>query len=183
MLIQDKVAFLKLRDPTRVTGVIPTAREIDYLKLNGHKLVIVPHRDDESMILNSLGFENPAPILSQYAWPGRFVPMEHQKETAAFLTKHRKGLVLSDIGTGKTLSALWAADWLMKTGAIRKCLVISPLSTLERVWSDEIYKNLLDRKAVVVRGTAKKRREIMESDADYYTVSYTHLTLPTNREV
>ena len=172
MLIQDGVAILKLNNPDAVTGVIPTARPFHMDGLNGSKLVLVPHRDDESMVLNRLGFATPAPILSRYKWPGRFKPMDHQRETAGFLTTHRKGLVLSDIGTGKTLSALWAADWLMATKAIRKCLVISPLSTLERVWSDEIYKNFPNRKGVVVRGPAAKRKKLFESEADFFIVNH-----------
>ena len=53
--------------------------------------------------------------------------------TSAFLTMHRKALVLNEIGTGKTQSALWASDYLMEIGEVKKVLIISPLSTLERV--------------------------------------------------
>jgi superfamily II DNA or RNA helicase len=45
---------------------------------------------------------------------GRYKPMAHQIETAAFLTMHRRAFVFSEPGTGKTLSALWAADYLMQ---------------------------------------------------------------------
>jgi type I site-specific restriction endonuclease len=46
--------------------------------------------------------------------------MAHQKDTASFLTLNRKAFVFSEPGTGKTLSALWAADYLMQRGEVRR---------------------------------------------------------------
>ena len=127
---QARALALKLDNPQRVTECIPTAHRINY---EGADIVVVPHKPDEVRVLRNLGINAPAPILHYYDWAGDFVPFDHQRRTSAFLTMNKKALVLNEIGTGKTNSALWAADYLMGMGSINKVLIVSPLSTLERV--------------------------------------------------
>ena len=137
VIVEESQAIaLNLKHPNKVLECIPTAKKLTY---KGAELVVAPHRNDEVKILRNLGIKAPAPILHYYKWAGRFEPYYHQKMTAAFLTMNRRALVLNEIGTGKTQSALWAADYLISIGAIKKVLIISPLSTLERVWGDSIF--------------------------------------------
>ena len=117
---QHKALALKLKNPAQVLESIPTAKAIDY---KGANLVVTPHRIGEARILRNLGIRAPSPILHYYDWPGRFTPFDHQKRTASFLTMTQRGLVLNDIGTGKTQSALWATDFLMSQGVAKKCLM------------------------------------------------------------
>ena len=160
---------LKLTQPERVLSSIPTARIFNN---NGQDIVMLPHKLDEVQVLHNLGIDAPSPILHYYNWPGGFIPYEHQKHTSAFLTLNKKALVLNEIGTGKTASALWAADYLMDQGAIRKTLIISPLSTLERVWNDAIFKGFPNRRAVVLYGNAAKRRKLLQTDNDFYIINH-----------
>lgn len=134
--------------------------------------LVVPHRLDETTILRNLGFNAPSPIEYYYDWPGRFKPFAHQVTTSAFLTLNRRAFVLNDIGTGKTLSAYWAADYLMHHGFIRKVLVISPLSTLERVHGDALYQNFPHRSFTVLHGTAEKRKMLAQADFDFYIINH-----------
>jgi SNF2 family DNA or RNA helicase len=164
-----KALALKLNNPNRVLDSIPTAKTYD---VRGTPLVITPHRLDEVKVLNNLGIRAPSPILHYYNWPGQFIPFEHQKQTAAFLTLNHRGLVLNDIGTGKTQSALWAADYLIKIKAVKKVLILSPLSTLERVWGDGIFTGLTHRKFVVLHGTASKRLKLLEKEVDFYICNH-----------
>ena len=168
MLVVEKAKALalKLDYPARVLETIPTAK---VLRPN---IVVAPHRLDEVRVLRNLGFEAPSPILHYYDWPGKFRPYEHQKDTAAFLTINQRALVLNEIGTGKTQSALWAADYLIQTGQIKKILVVSPLSTLERVWGDAIFFGFPNRKAVVLHGTADRRRKLLNTEADFYIINH-----------
>jgi SNF2 family DNA or RNA helicase len=53
--------------------------------------------------------------------------------------------VLNDMGTGKTLSAVWAADILLEAQKIRRVLVVGPLSTMKSVWGNELYLNVPHR--------------------------------------
>jgi len=124
-------------------------------------------------LLRYLGFDTPQPMDANYDWPGRYVPFNAQRVTANFLAVHPRAFVLNDMGTGKTLAALWAADFVMRGNPGIRCLVVAPLSTLERVWADAIFQNLLGRRTVVVlHGSAAKRRELLTTPADFYVVNY-----------
>jgi SNF2 family DNA or RNA helicase len=164
-----KALALKLRNPQKIFDCIPTAKPYDY---NGTPLVVLPHKLDEVKILNNLGIKAPSPILHYYDWPGNFTPYAHQKNTAAFLTLHQRCLVLNEIGTGKTQSALWAADYLMKHGKVKKVLIVSPLSTLERVWADAIFTGFVHRRFSVLHGTAERRLKMLKKEADFYIVNH-----------
>jgi len=166
---EAKALALKLDRPERVLECIPTAQQLTY---NGTKLVILPHKSDEVRILRNLGIKAPAPILHYYDWPGSFIPYLHQRQTSAFLTMNNRALVLNEIGTGKTHSALWAADYLMKQGLVNKVLIISPLSTLERVWGDAIFKEFPHRTGVTLYGTAERRMKRLHSEADFYVINH-----------
>lgn len=174
VLPERRTLILKLSNPTKLISHIPTAKEIEF---KGTKLVAVPHKFEETKALRNLGFPAPAPILYYYDWPGVFKPYEHQKLTAAFLTMHHKCLVLNEIGTGKSNAALWAADYLMKKGEVTKCLIISPLSTLERVWGDAIFTGLPNRFFTVLHGAAAKRRKLLSNHVDFYIVNHDGLPI------
>lgn len=171
MLVLDdmKKLVLNLKNPERVLDAIPTAKR---LTVGGVDITVVPHKLDEVKVLRNLGIAAPSPILHYYKYPGRFTPFDHQKQTSAFLTMHKKCLVLNQIGTGKSLSALWAADYLMSIGQVKKVLILSPLSTLERVWGDEIYKNFPGRTSVTLHGTAEKRRKLLSNNVDFYIINH-----------
>jgi len=163
-----RAVALKLSDPHRVLECIPKARQLP----SDPRIVVIPHRVKEMQRLKELGFNPPSPIAYQYDWPGRFTPYDHQKSTAEFLTLHKRCLVLNSIGTGKTVSALWAADYLMNMGLIKKVLILSPLSTLERVWGDAVFKELHHRKSVTLYGDAKRRLKLLNTEADFYIVNH-----------
>lgn len=171
MLVVDKAKalVLNLKNPERVLSAIPTAKPHT---IKGVPVVVTPHRLDEVRILNNLGIHAPSPILHYYDWPGPFKPYDHQRETAAFLTMHQRGLVLNEIGTGKTQSALWAADYLIETKQVKKVLIISPLSTLERVWGDGIFTGLVNRKFVTLHGTSARRLKLLKTEADFYIINH-----------
>jgi SNF2 family DNA or RNA helicase len=124
-------------------------------------------------LLRYLGFPTIQPMDIAYDWPGRYTPFMAQRVTANFLAVHPRAFVLNDMGTGKTLAALWAADFVMRANSGVRCLVVAPLSTLERVWADAIFQNLLGRRTVsVLHGSANKRRELLGKHADFYVVNY-----------
>jgi len=122
----------------------------------------------------------PPTQVAGYEWPGKFKPFHAQLVTANFLALNKRATVLSDMGTGKTNSALWAADFLMsihKPGTFR-ALIVAPLSTLRRVWGDAIFQGFLGkRKAIVLHGDAKKREELLAQDADFYIINHDGLAV------
>ena len=166
----SKKLVLNLRNPGRVTHVIPSARVFTF---RGRELVAVPHRLDEVRVLRNLGLAAPSPILHHYKWPGRHAPFHAQRMTAQFLTLHQRAFVFNDMGTGKTLAALWAFDYLRKIKRARKMLVIAPLSTLERTWADECFENFPDFRVAIVHGDKARRLRLLADDGyDIYVINH-----------
>lgn len=169
---QDKKAvLLKLREPSRVTTVIPTAVVV---KHRGQDLVAVPHRPDETRVLRNLGFEVPDPMPLYYQWPkagGRHDPFQVQRETASFLTMHSRAYVLNGMGTGKTNAALWAFDYLKRTRQVKRMLVVCPLSTMERTWADAVFQTFPHLDACVLYGAKERRLKLLSQEADVYIIN------------
>lgn len=159
---------LNVQDPWALRDVLPQSKTLPHPQWN----FAVHHTLESTKVLRNLGYQVPAPIRSQYDWPGRFRPYEHQIQMAEFLTMNRRGFNLSEMGTMKTNASLWAADWLMKTGRVRKVLVMSPLSTLQSVWQNDIFETLPHRTAAILHGTAAKRLKYLSIDADFYILNH-----------
>jgi SNF2 family DNA or RNA helicase len=170
MLIRkDKRALiLKLRNPSRVTTVVPTAKLVTH---EGETLVAVPHRPDEVKVLRNLGFNPPDPMEYYYKWPGRFKPFAAQIETANFLSMHDRAFCLNSMGLGKTVTSLWAYDFMRDCKMVKKALIVCPLSTMERTWADEIFKAFPHLDATVVYGTRERRKKLLAQNADLYIIN------------
>lgn len=170
---------LHLPNPEQVLSSIPSARVVEY---KGNRLVAVPHKLWETQMLRRAGYAVPSPIGFYYHWPRQrtriAAPFVHQIETAAFLTLNHRAFCLNDMGTGKTLSALWAADYLLRERMIRKVLILSPLSTLDQVWGEAVFEHFHDRSLAILHGTAEKRRRLFANDAyDFYVVNHDGLDI------
>lgn len=169
-----KKLLLNLNDPERIAALIPGSRVVN---IKGHDIVSVPHDLDTVRVLRNMGVKAPSPMLSYYEWSGRYKPFTHQLETSEFLTLNPRNFLLSDMGTGKTLSALWSYDYLRKAGIVDWCLVVSPLSTLERVWADEVFRHFPDMSYGVVHGPAERRIQIAKDKYDIYIVNHDGLKI------
>jgi SNF2 family DNA or RNA helicase len=104
-----------------------------------------------------------------------FKPLPHQRTMTNFMALHRRCFNLSDMGTMKTLATLWAADYLMRQHApgTFKAVIVAPLSTLERVWGQAIFKNFLGRRTFeILHGTPSKRSELLEKEVDFYIINF-----------
>lgn len=168
LVIPDKrKLIINSNENASVAQLMPHAKLFDH---NGEKLLAVPYGVDEAMVLKNLGFSVPAPILQYYNWPARFEPMEHQKDTAAFLTTNRRALCLNAPGTGKSISSIWAADFLLDEGVAKKVLIIAPLSTLKVVWGRELRHHLPHRSFVICTGSRKKREELLATPGVQYVI-------------
>jgi SNF2 family DNA or RNA helicase len=89
--------------------------------------------------------------------------------------------VLSEPGTGKTLSALWAADYLMKRGEVRRCLILCPLSIMHSAWMQDLGNSVIHRSAVVAHhAQAARRIELIQEDYEFVITNYEGLNLIAN---
>jgi SNF2 family DNA or RNA helicase len=175
-IVDNKALVLRTRNPDKYK-VIPKFAVVG--EQDGIYEIAVKWGLDEARVLRNLGVKNvPSPITARYDWPGRFKPMNHQVETAAFLTLHRRAFVFSEPGTGKTLSALWAADYLMRTRQVRRCLVLCPVSIMQSAWMNDLGNSIIHRSAIVAHHQQASRRiEMVQGNYEFVITNYDGLNL------
>lgn len=157
---------------------LPEARQISFDKCSGGAYVAVPATLKNSQTLRWMQYPV-APVITEenYDWPHApgITPYESQKITANFLVLNPRSFVLSDMGVGKTLATLWAADYVLhQLPPGSKALVVAPLSILERVWAAAIFSNFFGRRtAEVLYGSAEKRMQLLAtSKADFLIINF-----------
>jgi len=165
-LLNAKALLLRLRNPNRVTKIIP-----DSVQVNKHE-VKVNFGIDEVHKLKNLGIKTPSPIETRYQWTGKHKPFDHQKTTSSFMTMNRKSFCFNEQGTGKTASAIWAADYLLNAGKIKRVLVICPLSIMDSAWREDLETFAPHRTVDIAYGPPKKRKAIMQQGASFVIINY-----------
>ena len=127
---------------------------------------------EEMQRLVRLYGEAPNPMLTKYDWPGMYQPFAHQKVTASFLALRDRCFCFNEAGTGKTSSVIWAADYLMTQGLIKRVLVICPLSIMYSAWQADIFKTSMHRSVGVAHGDAKRRVKIIEGEYEFVIINF-----------
>jgi hypothetical protein len=123
-IYKDKALIVNTRRPELILDKIPKSKIVKAYD-NGITQVIVNWELDEVLTLSSMRIKNaPSPITKEYKWPGVHTPFDHQKTTAQFLSANPRAYCLSEAGTGKTSAVIWAADYLMNKGKIKRMLVV-----------------------------------------------------------
>ena len=170
-IVDNRALKLRVRKPDRITQVIPKSKVIG---ANDGIYDVLVHWDiEEAHVLRNLGIKNiPSPILGKYNWPGLYKPFEHQMQTAAFLTMHRRAYCLNEMGTGKSCSVLWAADYLMARGLVRRALIVCPLSIMDSAWRADAFKSVMHRTVDIAYGAKDKRKKVIASDAEIVIINY-----------
>lgn len=171
-IVDNKILLFRTRNPEK------------YELIPRHKIVSEPAPGiydiavkwglEEVKVLRNLGVKNvPSPIQGTYNWPGRYKPFQHQVVTSSFLTMNNRAYVFNEPGTGKSASCLWAADYLMNIGKIRKALIVCPLSIMESAWMRDIMNVVIHRKAAIAHANSmEKRKEILNGDYDFVIINY-----------
>jgi len=128
---------------------------------------------DEVRKLRELGFKKipPAP-LQKYNWTGIYSPMAHQKTTSEFLVSNDRCFVLSEMGTGKTAAAAWAADYLMTRGEVKRVLIVCPVSIMHAAWKEDLFRTVMHRKVAIAHGNKKQRVKVIESEAEIVIINF-----------
>ena len=166
-IVENKALLLRVRTPEAITTAIPKSKELR------NNEVLVKWGVDESRVLKNLNIRDvPSPILGQYAWGGQHKPFKHQKLTSAFLTLNQRAFCFNEQGTGKTASAIWASDFLLKQGVINRVLIICPLSIMDSAWRSDLFKFAMHRTVDIAHGSKRKRQEIIANGADYVIINY-----------
>lgn len=150
---------------------LPDARLV-----NGY--LAVPFTLQNAQILRYYNHPVPPVVTDEsYDWPiepGR-KPLPHQKIYTNFQVLHPRCFNLGDPGTMKTLSTLWAVDFIMKQYPLGTCraLIVAPLTVLETVWADAIFRNFLSRRSFeILIGPAEKRQQLLAKKADINIINF-----------
>src|SRR5215207_1778715 len=152
----------------QLQNLFPQARVQEF---RGTPLILLPHGFQETVMLRNLGYEVPAPVLTQYDFPGDKKPFKVQRQTAAGMTTNQRFYCLNGMGTGKTRAAIWSYDYLRGNGTAKRALVVAPLSTLDHVWRREVFKTCPHLSVGVLHGTKARRLEVLAQDHDIYVTN------------
>lgn len=115
-------------------------------------------------------------MAQAYDWLGK-KPWAIQRTTTALLANSPRAYCLNSFGTGKTRSAIWAADYLRRTQGLGPVLVTAPLSTLSPVWEQELFKLDPRARVQVLHGSKQDRLDRLASEADWYIINHHGLSL------
>lgn len=154
----------------RTAVMIPHAQVFEH---EGQKVMLVPHKVDETQVLRNLGYDVQPPIMLSYQWPGP-PPFDAQRITAALITTNKRSFVLNGIGTGKSRSVLFAYDYLKQTTpGLGSLIITAPLSTLRQTWARELITVFPHLTYEVLHHERKERRlQALARPADVYIINH-----------
>ena len=174
-IVENKALLLETAHADIITDSIEKSAVVS---TNGSKhKVLVRWGLKEAQTLATLHHDVPSPILRDYKWTGKLTPFEHQKTTASFLSLRKRAFCFNEQGTGKTASVIWAADYLMKLGTVKRVLVLCPLSIMKSAWQQDLFKFAMHRSCGVAHGTAAQRTAVVRAGAEFVIVNFDGLAI------
>lgn len=168
-VLDSNTLVVQTDNPGQLRAVFPHLKEA---VIQGYTFCAVPFTLEAARILNNIGIRAPSPIRYHYDWPGKYTPLAHQLHTAEFLTFNQRAYVLNGMGSGKSVTALWSADYLQKSKVVKRVLIIAPLSTLEPTWGNEIFCNFPLKRYAILHGSRTKRKELLSTDQDVFVINH-----------
>ncbi len=175
-IVNNKALVIHTTQPHSITGRIKKSAVVE--QEGDTYEVAVNWGLKEAQELAKMGINDvPSPIQRDYQWTGKLTPFAHQKETASFLTLHPKAFCFNEQGTGKTASVIWAADYLMKIGKVRRVLVLCPLSIMKSAWQQDLFKFAMHRSCSVAYGDAKTRAKIIKAGSEFVIINFDGLAI------
>lgn len=170
-IVDGKFIVLRTRNPSKITDEIAGSA---VAQNDGDiSTVVVPWGLKEAQYLRKIGVKAaPSPIHRDYDWPGLFKPMAHQRDTAEFLTLHKRAFCFNEAGTGKTASAIWASDYLLNLGVIKRVLIVCPMSIMQAAWQNDLFKFAIHRSVSIAHGTREKRKEVVNGSYEYVVINF-----------
>lgn len=168
-----------LDGPSVAVPHVPTAPHAEIggrtVESHGRQFDVYPSSLESTREVWLRGVWVPGPIQNprEFSWPAvdrNFTPMDHQVKTADFVTVYPRAFVLNRPGTGKTASAIWAAEYLIKKRLITKVVVICPKSCMEDVWLEELRTLNPLRRVAVCHGSNK--RNALEGNFEYVITNH-----------
>jgi SNF2 family DNA or RNA helicase len=176
-IIDDKAIILTTNNPEVILDNIKKSALMERRGNESKVAVYWGQKEVEALAALKVNTNIPSPIVRDYSWTGRFTPFEHQKTTASFLATHRKAFCFNEQGTGKTASVIWASDYLMNKGLVKRVLVICPLSIMKSAWQRDLFSFAMHRSCSIAHGSADQRKKAIDAGADYVIINFDGLAV------
>lgn len=171
-IVKDKALLVNTRRPELITSEIKKSKVVGEVG-DGITQVLVNWGIEEVVKLGDLKVRNaPTPIRRDYNFPGIHKPFDHQLTTAEFLSANRRAYCLSEAGSGKTSAVIWAADYLMNKGLVRRMLVVCPMSIMQTAWQSDFFKTAMHRTVGIAHGTPTKRKQVITEANEVVIINY-----------
>jgi SNF2 family DNA or RNA helicase len=172
VVVEDTAVHLSIpsSDLKYIVGYI---HKYEVLKDNGKNAELLVYWGLEEMqrLVKVYG-DAPNPMVKEYKWPGLYTPFKHQETTALYLTLRDRCFCFNEAGTGKTSSVVWAADYLMQVGQVKRVLIICPLSIMYSAWQADVFKTAMHRTVGVAYGDANKRAKVVGGQYEFVIINY-----------
>jgi hypothetical protein len=164
-----------LKGAVLLTQGVEDAAQIPGAKVGlvaGQQVVAFKHELYQTLLARNLGHDVPSPINYGWQYPGLYPPRQNQLHTAAFGTLYQRAFILNEMRTGKTYSALWAAEYLMQQGFIKRVLIVCLKTTLRVVWEQAMFECLPSRRCSILHGTREKRKQLLDHGAEFCIINH-----------
>ncbi|MGN0311438.1 MAG: SNF2-related protein [Lachnospiraceae bacterium] len=102
-----------------------------------------------------------------------FVPKQYQIKAMRWIIDKPYSALFMEMGLGKTVVTLTAADWLIKKGRVNRVLIVAPKKVAESTWAQEGAKwdHLQDLTFSLVLGNRYQREQALRKKADIYVIN------------
>lgn len=156
---KQRVVRITTTEIGKVLERLPDATVYKYYP-TGHTQIDVAWTLHNMTVLSQMLQPALSTIFDGYGFAGRNRPFQHQLRIAEFLTRNPRAYCFAGMGTGKTRATLWAADYLMSVGVVRKVLVVCPKSLMYSAWVDDLAATCIHRTYTVMYGDRKTREKL-----------------------
>jgi len=175
-IVENRALLFETEDPRLITDIIEKSAVVSSDR-SKYKVLVRWGLEEAQTLARLEHKDTPSPILRDYKWTGKLTPFEHQKTTASFLSLRKRAFCFNEQGTGKTASVIWAADYLMKQGLVKRVLVLCPLSIMKSAWQQDLFKFAMHRSCSVAHGDAKTRAKVINAGSDFVIINFDGLAV------
>lgn len=182
--VSEDMARLTVR--TRMYGPIlealPMSRAISHDAATGEAEIELPWDYYHAEKLAIMGAPSISPIARDYYFPSKYPnPFHWQLKIANFFTLNPRAFCFADMGLGKTLAAIWAADYLMSIGVIRRVLVVCPTTIMEAAWGADLFSSITKVPYEVLHASSRDRRiKLAMTGVPWHIINYEGVELIHN---
>lgn len=144
--------------------------------------VIVPWTDFNAEALAILGEQAVSPGMRDFTFPGPYKPFPHQLTMFNDQVVNRRFFNLAAMGVGKTSGSIWAAMYLLHVGAVKRVLVISPVSTMIETWATGWFEHTM-LQANVIYGATRATKVKKATNPGVFNITNYDSVVAMNKEL